>query len=369
VPSEFLATGYGVQVKKFLATNRRLRHLILFDTEDRVFPEAATTACVLLFEGEPTDALEVWHLSGVGDAPVYAELCGERSLRQADARIPYDQLDVESNWQGLGCVDFDLKGFVALSEFGDVKRGIATGANEFFVLKPSEALKNGLTSTDLQPCIANASSVPDIMFAEGDWESLRRQDRPCYLFNGMGGQGTAAMRYVAYGEEQGYHRRYLTKMRKPWYKLELRQPAPLLLAVFGRGGFRVSLNRSSAVNLTAFHGFYPKESARFLLPLIWLYFQTATARDAFAIQQRAYGDGLKKLEPGDWSKLLVPDWRYWDENDLCIAIQWAQEALAEFDEGRGDRVDRWAMRLNELIRQRRWRSTETRHADPQIVLS
>ena len=41
------ATGYGVQVKTFLLRSRRLRYLVLFDTAERVFADAATTACVL----------------------------------------------------------------------------------------------------------------------------------------------------------------------------------------------------------------------------------------------------------------------------------------------------------------------------------
>ena len=44
-------------------------------------------------------------------------------------------------------------------------------------------------------------------------------------------------------------------------------------------------------------------------------------------QQRAYGDGLKKLEPGDWSKLLVPDWRRWDSVSLARARALAADAI------------------------------------------
>ena len=368
VPSEFLATGYGVQVKNFLLANRRLRHLILFDTGERVFPEAATTACVMLFDGKPAPALEVWHLAGVRDAHAFAALCTEKPVREADARIRYEQLDAQANWQGLGQAQADFNRFVPLRVFGDVKRGIATGANEYFVLRPSEAKERGLLEQDLLPCIASASSAPQVIFTDQDWDALRREDQPCHLFDGVAAQSEAAQRYVTYGETRDYHQRYLTKMRKPWYKLESRQPAPLLLAVFGRGGFRVCLNRSQAVNLTAFHGFYPGADFRSLLLPIWLYFQSATARTAFARQQRAYGDGLKKLEPGDWSKLLVPDWRRWSQTELEAATRWAEEAVAKFMKGDVAAVEDLAISLDECVKQRQAEEQPTQTSETQMAL-
>lgn len=369
VPSEFLATGYGAQVKQYLLDNRRLRQLIIFDTDERIFPEAATTACVMLFDVAPCDSLAVWHLAGLSDAQQYAALCAGRPTRTADAEIPYEALEAESNWQGLGRVEADFNGFVPFRVFGEVKRGIATGANEFFILKPSEAKSLGLTSSDLQPCIASAGAVPELVFTDDMWSSLCQEDRPCYLFDGVAGQGQAARQYLAYGEEQGYHQRYLTRMRKPWYRLESRRPAPLLLAVFGRDGFRVSLNRSRAVNLTAFHGFYPSGPFHVLLPTIWLYFKTSTAQEAFARQQRSYGDGLKKLEPGDWSKLMVPDWRSWSLSELQTVATWAEEAALTFLCGNNERFGFLVARFDEFIRRRQLYMVPVQPHEGQIQMS
>lgn len=329
VPSEFLATGYGEQVKAFICRNRRLSRLVLFDTAERIFPDAATTACVMLFEGAPCEKLQVWHLQGTLEARQFQAICAEQDMSAPHACIDYDQLDPQSNWQGLGQGNHSNDGMVALTAFGDVKRGIATGGNEFFVLRPSEAQIRSLAVANLVHCIASASSAPSLIFDDAQLSKLNVQDKPCYLFNGLAAETEPAQRYVRHGDEMGIDQRYLTRMRKPWYRLESRRPAALLLAVFGRDGFRVCLNRTQAVNLTAFHGFYPHVDMVQWVPLLWLYLQSPMARLRYITQQRAYGDGLKKLEPGDWSKLHVPDWRRWPHDQQAYALSLAAHVLSQ----------------------------------------
>ncbi|MBV5297241.1 MAG: N-6 DNA methylase [Rhodoferax sp.] len=327
VPSEFLATGYGVQVKRFLKKSGRLQHLIIFDTESRIFPEAATTACVLLFGCGISRSLKIWHLAGESDAQRFDAICKGIDETLPNASIDAASLDPAENWQGLGFPAGESDGFIPLGTFGKIQRGIATGANEFFVLSRSKAASLNLDSAALVPCIANANAVTGQLFSNQHWRSLREQDRSCFLFDGIASKLASAQAYVAKGERQNFHQRYLTSTRQPWYRLESRNVAPLLLAVFGRQGFRVILNRSDAVNLTAFHGFHPKPGYQQLVEIIWLYFQTAIAHVNYSSRQRAYGDGLKKLEPGDWSKLLVPDWRGWDADSIDLALKLAKDAM------------------------------------------
>lgn len=349
VPSEFLATGYGEQVKAFICRNRRLSRLVLFDTAERIFPDAATTACVMLFDGAPCDHLHVWHLPGETEATQFHALCEGKALPTPHACIDYDQLNPQTNWQGLGLGDHSHDGMVALTAFGDVKRGIATGANEFFVLKPSEAQNQSLAGANLVDCIASAASAPSLIYDDAQFNRLRAQDKPCYLFNGLGFDADSAQRYVRFGEEIGVDQRYLTRMRKPWYRLESRRPAALLLAVFGRDGFRVCLNRTQAVNLTAFHGFYPHADMTQWVPLIWLYLQSPMARARYVTQQRAYGDGLKKLEPGDWSKLQVPYWHHWPPDQQAYALSLATHVLSQADSSNQPGLKEACVELEKLI--------------------
>ena len=350
VPSEFLATGYGVQVKNFLLRTCRLQHLVLFDTSERVFADAATTACVLLFGCAEQTELNVWHLAGLSDDARFMALCSGELRVKPDATVAYSTLNPAANWQGLGLGSDDFAGLVPLADFGQTKRGIATGANEFFVLSHSEAVQRKLSEINLLPCIPSADSAMRPIFDVADWQALRDGGRPAYLFDGAVTSTTApcisAARYIEHGERQGYHLRYLTRTRRPWYRLEQRTVPQLLLAVFGRGGFRAVLNRSQAVNLTSFHAFYARPEYKHMVGILWLYLQTPLAHGAFERQQRAYGDGLKKLEPGDWNKLLVPDWRQWPIQALRRA-EYLAEMAQEAD--RMGTAGQWSNAVNEFV--------------------
>jgi len=349
VPSEFLATGYGTQVKKFLMKSGRLRHLIIFDSNHRIFPDAATTACVLLFDKGLCSDLNIWHLSGQTDNKRFENICNDVSMDAADTCISLLNLDPTMNWQGLGLSQTNLNGFIPLGTFGSIKRGIATGANEFFVLSPSKIKELQFCSKDLVPCIASANSVSDLLFTADHWSLLKSTNKPCFLFDGLTSPSVSGEAYIKVGQVQGIHERYLTRMRKPWFRLESRASSPLLLAVFGRHGFRVILNQSTAVNLTAFHGFYPKPEYVHFVNFIWLYFQTPTALATYSGYHRSYGDGLNKLEPGDWSKLYVPDWRRWDSESLEQSISLASQAIEFISSDSYDQMNYVIMEMEKLV--------------------
>ena len=48
VPSEFMNSDYGKLVKSHLIKTKTLRHIIVFDFDEKVFDDAITTACIIL---------------------------------------------------------------------------------------------------------------------------------------------------------------------------------------------------------------------------------------------------------------------------------------------------------------------------------
>ncbi|MCK5369677.1 MAG: N-6 DNA methylase, partial [Cyclobacteriaceae bacterium] len=52
VPSEFMNSDYGKNVKSYLIKNRTLQYIIVFDFEENVFDDALTTSSILLFAND-----------------------------------------------------------------------------------------------------------------------------------------------------------------------------------------------------------------------------------------------------------------------------------------------------------------------------
>ena len=51
---------------------------------------------------------------------------------------------------------------------------------------------------------------------------LIKNDVPVLLFSANISPSKQAARYIQQGEQKGYHKRFLTKSRNPWYKTERR---------------------------------------------------------------------------------------------------------------------------------------------------
>ena len=193
-----------------------------------------------------------------------------------------------------------------MSHYGRFTRGIATGANEFFILRPSRAAQLGLTAPEVSPAVTKSAQIQTPFFTRADYEDLASRDHPVLLFTAAADHSERAAAYIRLGEERGYHQRFLTKSRTPWHKTESRSPAPLLLGVFSRGGYKIIRNESNVLNLTCFHGFYPNLQGAQYLDRLFLYLNSRIGRQIVSLSARRYGDGLSKFEPNDLNAALVP---------------------------------------------------------------
>lgn len=303
MPLEFLNTGYGTMVKERLIDGNHLVAIIRLDCEKDVFPDSITSVGLILYDSSRT----------FPDVRFYTAKSIERldSILEDEpsATTPYRCLSPKTKWLPYfdeNSAVVDRANSVPLEHYGRFSRGIATGANQFFVLKPSRANDLGLGNSEVTPVVTRSAQIKTPFFTEADYQNLIKQDEPALLFDIHGKTSEKASNYIWVGEQQGYDRRFLTKSRKPWYKTESRQPSPLLLGVFSRGGYKIARNTSAALNLTCFHGFQPNLIGLRYIDHLFLYFFSKIGREIVSLSIRKYGDSLDKFEPNDLNGALVP---------------------------------------------------------------
>ena len=304
MPLEFLNTGYGVVVKQKLIESGHLFAVLRLDCEKDVFPEVTTSIGIVLFDNAVRHAsVKFYSLKSIED------LAGFHGISSV-SEVSCSNLDPRQKWLPLfqeSAFAVDAEESTVLRSFGSFSRGIATGANEFFVMRPSSARKFAIDEgSDCVPCIAKSSHVCASIFEASDYAALHEADKPVLLFSPKERRSFGAAEYIKYGEAAGFNARFLTKHRKPWYKTESRRPAPLLLGVFSRGRYKVVLNRSKALNLTCFHGFQPNLFGEQYLDQLFLYLWSNVGREVVSLSMRKYGDALDKFEPNDLNVALVP---------------------------------------------------------------
>lgn len=311
VPSEFLNSDYGVEVKRALLRSGVLRHVVVVDFTQCAFDDALTTACILLCHKDGSlSEVRFSHVSDVGQL--------QASLADYSAWAA-DQLKPETKWKQYyeGACSADYRHLVPFSTFAKVSRGIATGANDYFTFRESKKELYGIPERCLMRCVCHSTDVHGLFFTDDDFQRLSHSDKAVYLFNGCADVEDEHVReYISLGEETGADKRYLTASRKPWYAIENRKPSPIWVSVFNRKGLRFVRNIAGVSNLTTFHCVY--DAGVVDIDVLFGYLVTNVAKEIFMDNSRQYGNGLVKFEPNDLNKGKAVDLRLLTEEEAQL---------------------------------------------------
>ena len=325
MPMEFLNTGYGVTVKRKLLEKGHLKAIIAVTCEQEVFPDCTTTVGIILYDATTQHQDVEFHsvdsitqLNSVLAHEPVAKV-NQENLNPNRKWLPYLKQPTSSE---------PPSHLIKLKNYGHFSRGIATGANQFFKIRPSEADALGIDDSEYRNCITESRQIKAPVFRQQDFKQLLLNDVPVLLFNAGPEPSRQAQEYIESGRQNGYDQRYLTRNRNPWYRTEYRSPAPILVSVFSRDGYKAILNQSDAVNLNCFHGFHPNDEHTERIDKIFLYLLSRAGRSIVELDLRNYGDALRKFEPDDLNSAHVPDQRTMDQLDrqtVQVALEKVQE--------------------------------------------
>ena len=322
VPSEFLNSDYGVEVKRALLQSGVLRHVVVVDFTQCAFDDALTTACILLCHKDGSlSEVRFSHVSDVGQL--------QASLADYSAWAA-DQLKPETKWKQYyeGASSAGYRHLVPFSTFAKVSRGIATGANDYFTFRESKKELYGIPERCLMRCVCHSTDVHGLFFTDDDFQRLSHSDKAVYLFNGCADVEDEHVReYISLGEETGADKRYLTASRKPWYAIENRKPSPIWVSVFNRKGLRFVRNIAGVSNLTTFHCVY--DAGVVDIDVLFGYLVTNVSKEIFMDNSRQYGNGLVKFEPNDLNKGKAVDLRLLTEEEAQLVSAASQRLLCQ----------------------------------------
>lgn len=305
IPSEFMDVNYGQAVKRYLLDRVTLLHIHRFDPNDVQFADALVSSAVVWFKNEPPPpAHEVKFTFG-----------GTLLDPKLSRLVPVLSLAHERKWTRFPASGVRNRSSIpTLSDFFQIKRGLATGDNSYFILSEGEIAARGL------PMEAFTPILPSPRYLQED-EVKPRQDgspdieRRLFLLNTKLSEEEIRKRFPALfayledGKARRLPERYLCMHRSPWYTQENRPPAPIVCTYLGRGDaktgrpFRFILNNSRATVANVYLALYPtpltaRELARdsSLLRRIWQALNQLSP-EALLGEGRVYGGGLHKLEP------------------------------------------------------------------------
>jgi adenine-specific DNA-methyltransferase len=351
VPAEFLNANFGEPLKQWILQVMRPAGIAVFDPSFSVFENALTTSCIFFVQKGANDApVLVCRAGGIGDVERFLEhLCSGSPV--APAGLPCwdaSEWDPSEKWLNriLGLRRDNLDGTpLKIGDYFRSSRGIATGANEFFVLPMKEIERRKMLLRDFSPCVARSSYARGLVFSVADFNALKESGKRCLLLNPAGPPGPAMERYLDEGRRQGISNRHLPSHRPVWYAPENRPAADVWVGVFSREQLKCILNAARVKNLTCFHALYARDARPGLPELVTIFLNSTIGKAAFHQVNRFYGDGLYKLEPKDVEAIPCPELPGLTEREA----EWLREEMARIGSfaatERIEVIDRLARRL------------------------
>ena len=150
IPSEFMDVNYGVPVKRYLLNQVELIRIHRFDPNDLQFGDALVSSAVVWFRKRKPSP----------DHQVEFSFGGTLAKPHLSRSVPASTLQSAAKWTSIASngVRAITKG-LRLADFFDIKRGLATGDNGFFIMTRDEIGVRDLPMKFFRPILPKAYRV------------------------------------------------------------------------------------------------------------------------------------------------------------------------------------------------------------------
>lgn len=221
--------------------------------------------------------------------------------RSADSKLtrllaPLEALAVDDQIQERADVQ-------CLGDLASIGIGYVTGSNKFFHLTETERKELGLHARHLIRVVTRSRCIAGLDFTVKDWSKVRANGEPCWLFAPKHTKDKSVQKLLRRGRREGIHTAFKCEIRLSWWEVPIKSaPAAFMIYMGSRPGVRANsasvrvpnslydvrdLNGISATNLAVAS-------------------MTSVFQLSAILNARPLGGGLRKLEPSDAKRILVP---------------------------------------------------------------
>ena len=310
VPSEFMDVNYGATIRHYLTERVTLLQIHRFCPSDVQFTDALVSSAIVIFRkaSPPPGHAVRFSFSGPIENP------------HSEALVPIETVRRSRKWtQFPASLTVRSREELTLGDLFTIKRGLATGNNNFFILSEAQVEEWEIPRAFVKHILPGPRHVAeDVVGALPDGGPNLFPH--LYLLDCAEEEDTIKIKwprfyqYLEKGRSQKIDVSYLASHRTAWYSQEQRPPAPFLCTYMGRARngrppFRFIWNRSQATAHNVYLMLYPKSNLRDALTLhpehevqIFKALQNITPAQLLS-EGRVYGGGLHKVEPKELAQI------------------------------------------------------------------
>lgn len=315
VPSEFMDVNYGNVIKKYLLENVTLLQIHRFEPSDVQFDDALVSTAIVWFRNskpEKNHSVQFTYGGNI-ETPLHTKSVNTDVLKDEHKWTRFPLLECRDNNHGE-----------ILGDYFDIRRGIATGDNKFFILSKEEIKEKGLSLEYFRPILPSPRYLKnDRVLSDACNNPLL--DKELFVLDCnipmdiIEKKHPFLYSYLVEGINKGVSERYLCKTRRVWYTQENRPPSRFYCTYIGRSGslrenaFRFIFNQSNAIVNNSYLILYPKG---ILLDILNKHPElnekvfdviSGITDEAMMDEGRIYGGGMRKMEPMELAKVSVSE--------------------------------------------------------------
>lgn len=314
IPSEFMDVNYGTAIKKYLLQNVRLLRIHRYAPENSKFSDALVSSCVVWFKNEQinTDYSVEFSFGGTHDEPAQKKYIKKSDLMKERKWTRFPEKEIR----------YGKDEETTLGDYFEIKRGLATGDNSFFIMSRDRIIELGMDMSFFKPVLPSPRYLKtDLVDADAD--GIPKMEPQYFLLDcelteqEIIKKSPATWDYLQSGIDKT-SKKYLCANRRKWYWQEQRDSTYFLCSYMGRGKnndspVRFILNLSEAIVTNSYLMLYPKEPLQKAISdnptsvyKIWELLKSISGNE-IEEEGRVYGGGLKKIEPRELAKVPCGD--------------------------------------------------------------
>jgi adenine-specific DNA-methyltransferase len=219
-----------------------------------------------------------------------------RTLVARDALRLYEELTSDARVLKLG-------------DRADIRIGVVTGCNEFFVLSEAERRRVGLSFRFLRRAVTRGQYVKGLQFTRRDYLEVLRANGPSYLLYAPATSDPLPQnisRYIKLGKKKGVDQGYHCSLRGKWFSLVDSLEADAFLNYMSSSVPHLVLNKAKVTCTNAIHRLrFSEKTEAEQAQCIAIACMCSLAQLSIEMVGRSYGGGVLKLEPSEAKGILL----------------------------------------------------------------
>ena len=281
IPTNWLETQYGRPLREYLSEEKKYSiWLVGYDNGRSAFRHALTTSCIVTSSNKLEEPSTKLQASNSEYSPP-----GSTNSNNKVKLVPNVRLLRNGQQEQVG---------VTLDSILRVRRGIATGANELFVISQDDNDHLAFPAEELVPIVRRLREYDNRADGSFLWVPNSKPSEP-------------SLNRIRDGEERMLHRRALCMSRNPWWRISIPKEPTYLLSYMGRRRPTILRNHRKLLNLNNIHGVDPVDGvSREIVDAVVDWLASTDGQNSMLECARRYQGGLWKLEPGDLHRIVLP---------------------------------------------------------------